>query len=234
MIGSLTSDMERWRELFDRSPPLNISSNTEFSTLHRNIQGYVRRLNVDIGDLGQTVKIVTDNRIKFRDITDAELDSRRKFVADTKVLVDDCEETMKSQRTRARVERDHRESLFTRETEVQRSGKEKEREREGNEFLEDRRQAQVMVEARQDLMLDDMSAALGRLGDVATAIHVEVQQQNVAIQELDSDVDDAQDRMNSVLRKINKLLGQSDSGRLLCILFLVIIAIVMIIAIVYT
>jgi hypothetical protein len=45
----------------------------------------------DLNDLNQTIGIVEQHRIKFKDISDSELASRKAFVADTKGLIDTIE-----------------------------------------------------------------------------------------------------------------------------------------------
>jgi hypothetical protein len=68
--------------------------------------------------------------------------------------------------------------LFARENATRRTAREREVEREGNDFLESKQQAQQQVERKQDEVLDDMSSALTRLGAMATTINTELKVQN--------------------------------------------------------
>ncbi len=68
--------------------------------------------------------------------------------------------------------------LFAQENATRRSAKEREIEREGNDFVEAKQQSQMAVEQKQDAVLDDMSSALDRLGAMAGTIHTELNVHN--------------------------------------------------------
>jgi len=227
----LSTDFDRWKELLETT---NTASNKDFAPLTQSIKVTIKKLNIDLNDLSQTIEIVSANRTRFKDIDDKELDSRKRFVNDTKGAIQEYEETLNSVRTKSKLERDAREQVFAKENAQRRSAKEREREREGNDFVEGKHQAQQQVHKEQDQVLDDMSHALDRLGAMAGTIHTGLQEQNAMLQELDEDIDKTQGTMNKVMRKMDKLLGQSDSGRLCCIFFLFVVVCVLIIAIIYT
>lgn len=230
LIGTLTVEFDRWKEALETT---NTATNRDFPTLTQSIKVAVKKLNIDLNDLAQTITIVSSNRARFRDIDDKELDSRKKFVNDMKALVSDVEETLASVRTKAKLERDNRENLFAQENAQKRSARQREQEAAGNEFLENKQQQQVAVVHQQDAVLDDMSAALERLGAMSSTINTELQVHNEMLTAMDEEMDATQNTMTKVLRKIDKLLGQSDTGRMLCILFLFICVIVLILAIIY-
>jgi len=231
MMGTLLVEFDRWKDLLDNE---NTATHKDFAPLTQHIKVTLKKLGIDLNDLSQTIKIVSENRVRFRDIDDKELDSRRKFVNDMKARVEEYDEQLNSTRTKSKLERDARDLVFSRETDAKKTAKEREREAVGNDFVSGHAQAQQQVTAQQDVVLDDMTAALQRLGDISGTISTELKTQNEMLKEFDDEMGVAQSNMTKVLKKIDKLLGKSDSGRLCCILILFVLCIVLIIAIVYT
>jgi len=228
LIEKLSGDFNRWKELLETT---NTSSNRQFENLTQTIKVALKKLTVDLNDLAQTTKIVSDNRLRFRDITDAELDSRKKFVNDMKTFVQDCQDSLDSDRTKRKIENDKREALLNKSDNL--SGYDKEVEREAKEFVDMKQQTQVGIEIKQDQILDDMITALGRLGDVSDTINSELVSQNQMLVEFDNEMDETQGRMDIVMKKLNKMLGDSDRGRIGCIIFLIVTVIILLVIIIY-
>jgi len=231
LTTTLSTDFDRWKELLETT---NTASHKDFAPLTQSVKVTLKKLNIDLNDLAQTIEIVSANRQRFKDIDDKELDSRKRFVNDTKSTVQEYEDTLGSVRTKSKLERDSREQLYAKENSQRKSAKEREREREGNDFVDAKAQSQQQVERQQDEVLDDMTHALDRLGAMAGTIKTTLGEQNEMLKEFDNEMDRTQGAMGKVMRKIDKLLGQSDSGRLCCIFFLFVIVCVLIIAIIYT
>mmetsp|Transcript_15260 Transcript_15260/g.21443 ORF Transcript_15260/g.21443 Transcript_15260/m.21443 type:complete len:155 (-) Transcript_15260:115-579(-) len=84
-----------------------------------------------------------------------------------------------------------------------------------------------------DALLDDMESAVDRLGSIAHSIRGEVIEHNEMLDNLDEELDDADQTMGTTMKKITKLLGTSDRGRLCCILWLVIINVILIIILIF-
>jgi len=89
------------------------------------------------------------------------------------------------------------------------------------------------IHAQQDVVLDDMSVALGRLGVMSETIGREIKESTVAIDELTEQVDIAQEQMGINLRRLDRLLGQSDVGKYCCIFLLFAVAVILFFVIVY-
>jgi len=231
LMASLLVDFDRWRELLETT---NTATHGDFAPLTQAVKVAVKKLTIDLNDLSQTIRIVSENRLRFKDIDDKELETRRKFVNDMKARVEEYENTLNSTRTKGKLERDARDAVFARDDQAKKSAKEREREAVGNDFVSNHAQAQGQIHAQQDVVLDDMHGAIQRLGDISGNIKVELDVQNEMLKEFDDEMGEAQSNMTKVLKKVDKLLGKSDTGRLCCILILFVIVIVLIIAIVYT
>mmetsp|Transcript_6932 Transcript_6932/g.12760 ORF Transcript_6932/g.12760 Transcript_6932/m.12760 type:complete len:139 (+) Transcript_6932:143-559(+) len=89
------------------------------------------------------------------------------------------------------------------------------------------------VERQKEDVLDDMESAVDRLGFIATTIREEVTEQVDMLEELDTEIDEGSQKMSATMKKVTKLLGTSDRGRLGCILGLVVINVVLIFIIVF-
>mmetsp|Transcript_18233 Transcript_18233/g.34522 ORF Transcript_18233/g.34522 Transcript_18233/m.34522 type:complete len:139 (-) Transcript_18233:200-616(-) len=85
---------------------------------------------------------------------------------------------------------------------------------------------------RKDAVLDDMEAAVDRLGFIAHTIRSEVTEHEQMLDGLNEEIDTADQRMGATMKKVTKLLGTSDRGRLCCILWLVLINVLLLIIII--
>jgi len=76
-------------------------------------------------------------------------------------------------------------------------------------------------------------SAVDRLGFIASTIRSEVIEHNDMLDTLDQDIDEADERMGSTMKKITKLLGTSDKGRLCCIFWLIVINVILIVILIF-
>jgi len=224
----LTDEYDRWKDIFATS---NTGSNSEFEQLTQSIKMTIKSVKIDLNDLQQTIAIVESKRARFKDIDDAELDSRKQFVNDMRAMTQTCEETLTSDRTLSKIKTDKRKNnrrdLFdttsSSDVSLHMGG-------EGRDY----KQNQKQMEEKQDVILDDMMGALERLGDIGGTINVELTAHNKTIQELDEDVEKGMGSMGVVMGKMTKLLGTSNKGKLCCILFLFLLAVVLLFCVIYT
>uniref|UniRef100_A0A6T6XGP1 t-SNARE coiled-coil homology domain-containing protein n=1 Tax=Amorphochlora amoebiformis TaxID=1561963 RepID=A0A6T6XGP1_9EUKA len=86
-----------------------------------------------------------------------------------------------------------------------------------------------VVAARKEEVLDDMEAAVDRLGFIAHTIRSEVKEQDGMLDTLGDEVDDGSEGMGKVMKQITRLLGTPDRGRLYCILILIVVNVVLLI-----
>lgn len=200
----------------------------EFAALTSDVRKGVKDIRFNLNDLAQTIDIVQKNRARFPSIDDAELASREAFVRDTKAHMQKVQETLQSERTKAKLaaDKERREATMT--------GAEREQKRSAEEAVEARRQAQAQVERDQDAVLGDMSETLKRLGAIAGDIDQELGAQDLIIAEVTDEVDAANDNVDRINRKIEKLLGTSDKGKLCCMFILFILAIILFALIIYS
>jgi len=222
LISQLSLDFDQWKDALNNS---NTHKNAKFKPLTKAVKTGLTSIVGDLGDLHDTIQIVQTNRDKFKDISDAELATRKKFITETKQFVQDIQATITSPKTKAKMQRDQSEALVQ-------SERKSEHNRETQEFIENKKMQQQQLEEKQDVVLDDMYSALQRLGAMGEDIKKEIAVSNDELQGLDRDVEDAQSAMNIALRKLQKLLGTSDTGKLCCIFILFITAVALFLVVV--
>lgn len=227
LVATLRKDFEKWKDVLENT---NTAENADFLTLSQSIKDGLSTVKVDLLDLQQTVTIVESKRSRFKDIDDEELESRQRFCNEIAALLQGVGDELGSPRVAKKVEKDQRAKNNTRKAgarldRVNRS--------EGQGYVEGQRQQQQQMEQKQDVVLDDMSAALGRLGDVSSTINTELATQADMLDDFHSEMDEAEANMSVVMKKMTKLLGTSDKGRLCCIFGLFGLAVFLLMLIIY-
>jgi len=91
----------------------------------------------------------------------------------------------------------------------------------------EQREAQATIMHDQEQHLEAIEGSVVRLEEHARAIHTELGEQDVLINDLDKDVDDAQSNLDRAMGLIQTLLDTKDNCTLCSILILVIILVVL-------
>lgn len=216
--SKLARDFNEWKDHLENT---NTANNKEFSKSQKSVRSSLKQLQAYLNDLQRTIDIVNQNRHKFPGISEEELQNRQKFVSTAKAGFKEMRSVMSSQRTKAKIEQDRSKALMSRDVT---SAYERGIRDENSELLRGREQQQQLLEAKQDVVLEDMSEALSRLGDVSHTIGKELKEQEELLNEIDDEVTMAQGNMDVAMKKLEKLLGTSDRGRMCLILVLFVTA----------
>ena len=91
-----------------------------------------------------------------------------------------------------------------------------------NRFVNNQKEEQARIFKEQDEVLDDMDEGLMRIGGMAESISTELDAQNKSLKEFNDEVEEAQAKMNFLMRGMSKLLKTTNNGFLCMILFLTI------------
>jgi len=220
----LTADFQRWQQDLVQTP---FSSPDDTSSVERSLQSAITFLQTKVNDLKKANGIVEINRSKFGGIDNDELATRVNFCNETEAHLKKMEEALRAPRQPAKKpEKKTREELFESKTAVAAGNK--------HHMLESR-ERQVQEEIKeQDKILGSMGDVIEQLKNVAETANEALKDQNRNIKVLGGNVDSARENMDVVLAKVDTLLGSSDKGKLLCIVFLVFICALLLILIVYT
>lgn len=216
--SQLAKDFAEWKDMLENT---NTANNEDFSKVQKALRSSLKQLQAYLNDLQRTIDIVNQNRHKFPGISEEELQNRQKFVSGAKAGFKEMRSEMSSQRTKTKLEQDRSKALLSKDVT---SAYERGIRDENNGLLRGREQQQQLLEAKQDVVLEDMSEALSRLGDVSHTIGRELKEQEELLAEIDDEVTMAQGNIDVALKKMEKLLGTKDRGRMCIILVLFIIA----------
>jgi len=224
LLTQLRSDFSRFDSLSTRS--------ADYKSMLGQLRQQVSAVDTDCKDLAQTIVIVEQNRSRFPSISDAELSSRKQFVSSTLQTLSTYTDSLK--RAQQKLNKDNRQDLIPSSSSRFTGASTQQVNREQDDYVSSAAQQQQQLIKQQDVVLEDMDAALARLGNISNDINAELVEQDVMLNEMDSQMDEAQGNMGIVLKKMDKLLKTSDKGRICCIIGLFFLAVLLLILIFYT
>jgi len=219
LVNKLRSDFSTFATLSTRS--------SDFQSLSAQLKQQLSAVEVDLNDLAQTIIIVEQNRPRFPSITEAELNIRKQFVNETKSALQTWNDQLKRAINKSTAEQ--RRALMDQPSTSNRfsGAMNNASTRAGDDFVSSSAQQQAQLYKQQDVVLEDMDAALARLSNISQDITSELVEQDHMLTEVDESMDEAKGSMNNVIKKMDKLLGQSDKGRYCCIATLVVVVIIL-------
>lgn len=222
---ALSFDFERWQALLNGS---NTAQSTEFQDLLKKIRVNLQQMGVYVKDLQQTIIIVEKQRAKFPQITDMELASRKKFIQEMRTMSNNIDDALTNTRTQQKMARDSRLAVgMSRPTQPDSTPDQE------SDYVADAKMAQTEIDNKQDEILGDMESILGRLSGISGGITDELKVHKVMLEEADDKASDVKDLLNVAMKKMDKLLGQSNNGRLCLIMLLFLICIALFFALIY-
>lgn len=204
-----------WKRLLQTE---DTARSQRFQQMHQEITGELEQLGLDLDDIHATISMVEGNRNTFQ-LSDAELQSRKRFVTDSRRTLEDLQKDVNGPQTRAKLENDKK-ALLSSAASSARTREERQRSamQENQAFLDRQRQQQTQLRAQQDEDLEMLSLSAQRLGNTAQIINVELKEQQKMLEELDEDIDKEAEKLNFVMKQMGKLLKTSDSKQLCLII----------------
>lgn len=233
VIQKVQSMHDEWRRLLHSE---NTAKSVRFQELHSEIAGELHQLDFDLQDITETIRMVEDNRAKFK-FDDAEVASRREFVKASRGAVKDIKDSITSRQALGKIEVDKRQALGaagSHGASVGRDERQGRAARDGQQFLERQRQEQGQIIARQDQDLSLLSQSAQRLGETARAINAELQDHKRMLEALDEDMDRETEKLNFVMKRMGRLLKTSDNKQLCLITGLFLLLVVLIFLVINT
>lgn len=182
-------------------------------------------------------------RDKFPHIRDSELESRRQFVLELQHVVDGVKAAADSEGVRRKLESDaargrrdgHDEAISALSSSSSSGGGGGSREsRENARFLREQRLETQSMIGHQDVAIDSLGVAVDRLGQMGKEVNLELKEQNLLLQGLDDDLDEAGNRMNAVMGSLAKLLKTKDGCMIWTIVLLFLILVLLIALVIWT
>lgn len=221
----------RWCELQD--DPGSITKE-ELDWTTNELRNSLRSIEWDLEDLEETISIVEKNPKKFK-ITDDELRERRGFIEKTKQVVREIKDHMASPATKSKEQAKVRQALLTSNgpsnsrMDTRYARLDTEMERSNQRFIDDNDQQQQMLISNQDDQLDMIGASVGVLKNMSHQIGNELDEQNVMLEDFHRDLENADSRLDSVMKKMAKVLHMSNDRRQWCAIVVLLVIMVVII-----
>jgi len=233
-VSGVTALYERWQELLKNT---NTSQNDEFKWTTREIKNGIKRIEWDIQDLEETIGIVEGNRQRFK-LEASEVESRKAFITETKATIKKMKDDLNNATTKGKMENDARNTLMdtqkrkNNQVQGQFDGLQRAIMEDNDNYINNSHQQMQATMAAQDEDLDAISRATGTLKEMGVTINDELHRQQLILEEMDTEVDKTNSRLNNVMKRLNKLID-STSDRvqwcLVIVLTLILIGLVIIV-----
>lgn len=197
----------------------------------KQLKRHIKNAESTLRDVQTTIRMVEKSRAKFLEINDEELFDRKHFTETCKNRINGAKDNMNSQSIKTKMLKDQR-SLTKR-----RLGLANTASLEDNEdlkFIENTHaSAQLMMEQQEDT-LDELDGAVVRVSHMAENIHEELGHQNKMLNELEDDLQNAEEQLGLVMGKLAKVLKTKSRCQLGTIVMLSVIVVVLLFLVIYT
>jgi len=232
-VSGVTTLYDRWQELLKAT---NTAQNDEFKWTTTQIKNGIKSIEWDLQDLEETIGIVEGNRQRFK-LDAAEVESRKGFIAETKATIKKMKDDLNNAATKGKMENDVRSSLMTSSKKNQQDGGKfdglhKAIIEDNDQYINNSRQQIQQTMDAQDEDLDAISRATGNLKEIGITINEELKLQGHILEEMESEVDKTNSRLNNVLKRLNKLIDSTSDRVQWCmviVLMLILIGLVIIV-----
>ncbi|KAK1802414.1 hypothetical protein P4O66_022080 [Electrophorus voltai] len=216
----------RWEELLHEETPVS-RDELEWST--NELRNCLRAIDWDLEDLHETISIVESNPGKFR-LGENELQERREFVEQTRTAVQEMKEQLSSPSAVAQAEKKNRQVLMGGSTQTRYAGLEPHLVSANSRYLQEQQEQQQLIVQDQDDQLELVSGSIRVLKDMSSRIGDELDEQSIMLGEFTEEMEQTGSRMDSVLKKLEKVSHMTSSRRQWCAIgALVVILIVVLI-----
>ena len=183
-------------------------------------------------DVQMTVQVIENDRQKFQNISDGELYERRSLVHSSRDRLNKTKEEMASEAVKAKMLADERAKALRRAG-ADSLGATNDTQRMNTSFIVDSQARTSLLMQHQDETLDELDAAVERVGNIAGHINAEIGQQNKMLEEMDDDLANVEEELGMVMGKLGKFLQTKDRGQICIILGLTATALVLFLLLVY-
>ncbi|XP_031732922.1 syntaxin-10 isoform X1 [Anarrhichthys ocellatus] len=233
--GEVQKALSRARALFDRWEELLQDgaqvSRDELDWSANELRNCLRAIDWDLEDLSETISIVESNPGKFR-LGDEELQERRGFVERTRESVQDMKDQLSSPSAVAQAEKKNREvgscALLTSSGQDRSTGLEAHLVSANSRYIQDQQEQQQLIVQEQDEQLELVSGSIRVLKDMSGRIGDELDEQAVMLGDFGDEMDQTSSRMDSVLKKLEKVSHMTSSRRQWCAIGVLVVVMIVV------
>ena len=208
----------------------------------KHLKRYIKNAESTWRDVQMTVTVVEKGRDKFPHISTSELYDRKMLVSTCQERIMRAKNDMSSNPVKSKLLQDERNKSL-RQSQQQgaantttngRSNHHHVADQEENERIAYSVARASLLMRHQDDTLGELDEAVVRVGHMASAIHEELGMQDLMLDEMGEDLNDAEEKLGVVMGKLAKLLKTKDKCQLGTILGLLLTVIVLLFLVIYT
>ncbi|XP_028267718.1 syntaxin-10 isoform X1 [Parambassis ranga] len=203
---------DRWEELLQDGTQV---SRDELDWSANELRNCLRAIDWDLEDLSETISIVESNPGKFR-LGDNELQERRDFVERTRKSVQEMKDHLSSPSAVAQAEKKNKQALLASTAQDRSTGLEAHLVSANSRFIQEQQEQQQLIMQEQDEQLELVSGSIRVLKDMSGRIGDELDEQAVMLADFGDEMDQTSSRMDSVLKKLEKVSHMTSSRRQWC------------------
>lgn len=204
----------------------------ELKEAKKQLKRFMKNAESTLKDVQMTVNVIENDRQKFQAVGDAELYERRSLVHSSKDRLAKTKEEMHSQAVKAKMMADERAKALRRAGADSLGATNDEQRMNTNTIVDSQVRTSLLMQ-HQDETLDELDAAVTRVGSIAGNIHDEIGQQNKMLTEMEDDLANAEEELGMVMGKLGKFLHTKDRSQICAILALTGTAVVLFLMVVY-
>ena len=205
----------------------------EVKDVKKQLKRHIKHAESTLKDIQTINKLVEKQSDKFPNIGEVELNDRTTFVSKSLTQITHVKQSMNSDNVKNKIIADER-SLAIRRAGGTNSSAQSQLEKENTAFLvNNTTQTQLMMK-QQEETLDDLDDAVIRVTNMADGIHSEITSQNKLLDELDDDLQHAEENLGLVMGKLAKLLKTQNKCQLATIMTLTLVVIVLFFLVIYS
>jgi len=228
-VKSIQKKRQTFRRLLETT---DTASNQEFKDAKKALGRDLKAAEKQLKDLTLTVEFVQKDRAQFAHIDDYDLQQRTSFIAETKQTLGEVKAYFMGDAVKRKMADDMRQDIMKQPT--SNLGATSSDAMENTHFIHDQQAQQRMIMEQQDEDLEELGYAVDRVNDMAIGIHTELKTQGRMLKDLESDLDEATEKMNFVMGKLAKLLKTKDTCQIWTVIVLFFIVILLIFLLIYT
>ncbi|XP_069051767.1 syntaxin-10-like [Lepisosteus oculatus] len=217
----------RWEELLQGE---TLVSRDEMDWSANELRNSLRGIDWDLEDLQETISIVESNPSKFR-LEEQELQGRKDFVDRTRQAVQEMKEHLSSPEAQAQTERRSRQALLG--VPGPRGGLHSDLVSANSLYLEEQQAQQQLIMQDQDTQLELVSGSIRVLKDMSGRLGDELEEQALMLGEFAEEMDHTSSRMNSVLKKMEKVSHMTSSRRQWCAIGVLVVTVLIVLILIF-
>ncbi|XP_061131406.1 syntaxin-10 [Syngnathus typhle] len=217
---------DRWEELLQDGTQV---SRDELDWSTNELRNCLRAIDWDLEDLSETISIVESNPGKFR-LGHEELQERRDFVERTRKSVQEMKDQLSSPSAVAQAEKKNKQAP---PASADRSMQlDAHLVSANSRYIQEQQEQQQLIIQEQDDHLELVSGSIRVLKDMSGRIGDELDEQAIMLGDFGDEMDQTSSRMDSVLKKMEKVSHMTSSRRQWCAIA-VLVAIMIVVLILF-